>query len=83
MVRFRVVARNSDVFILGWLAVWIVESFYSQITYHIEGHDIFEGNLASAETLDQNLVDDFRTATSGKTQDKRLTLSWLEGFYAT
>ena len=77
------VARNADIFVLGWLAVFINGSLCSQITYHIEGDDIFEGNLTSTETLDKNLVDDFGTATGGKTQHERLILGWLEGLYAT
>lgn len=52
-------------------------------SYHVEGDDILEGNLAGAMTLNQNLVDDLGTTSSGQTQNEGLVLSWVEFLDAT
>jgi hypothetical protein len=46
--------------------------------YHVEGHDILEGDLAGAVTLDEDLVDELRAAASWQTEDERVLRGWLE-----
>lgn len=46
--------------------------------YHVESHDILEGDLAGPVALDKNLIDDLGTAASRKTQDERIGFGWVE-----
>ncbi len=46
--------------------------------YHVEGHDILEGDLARAVALDQDLVDDLGAGAGGQTQHEGLGLGGLE-----
>jgi hypothetical protein len=49
-------------------------------TYHIEGDNIAEGDLARLVSLDEKAINDFRAATGGQTQHKRLLWCRVEGF---
>lgn len=46
--------------------------------YHVESHDILEGDLAGAMTLHEDLVDEFRAATSRHTKHEWLLGGWIE-----
>ena len=52
-------------------------------TYHVEGHDILERDLARAVALDQDLVDDLGTGAGWQAQDEGLGLGGLESLDAT
>lgn len=52
------------------------------IAYHVESHNILEGDLAGAVTLHEDLVDEFRAAASWQTEDEGLLRCWLESLDA-
>ena len=51
-------------------------------TYHVECHDILERDVAGAVAADEGLVDNFRAAAGGKTQNEGIRLGGLESLDA-
>lgn len=49
-------------------------------TYHVEGNDIFEGDLAGFELLDEDFVDEDWAGTGGQAEDKGVCGCRREGF---
>ena len=51
-------------------------------SYHVEGHDILERDLAGAVALHEDLVDELRAAAGWQTEDEWLLRGGLESLDA-
>jgi hypothetical protein len=77
VIALGVVPRESDVFVLEEVnscMCWSGE----RASYHVESHDILEGDVSSLESLDQVLVDYHRAATCWQSQDEGSLRGWSE-----
>jgi hypothetical protein len=82
VVGLGVVAREAHVFIL---CGWLVDAAWGDVlafTYHVEGYDILERDLAGAVALHEDLVDYLGAAAGRKTQDEGIRFGGIESLDA-
>lgn len=68
--------RIHPVWLVGWFALLCGCGWCG--AYHVEGHDIFERDLAGAVTLDEDLVDEFWATAGWQAEDEWVFWGWLE-----